>query len=205
MRRCELYGVSRKVARQRFHDFMQERSSRQRLPFRARRSLFRMFRSRYLATSWVAMMRSALSRQCLPATTAACGDYGSPRAPRGRQDNRCGGLRGATPRRLSRHLVDQGADRIQLCADLAGLGVRLKWISPVLKKEEPAVTAVMERLRNEGTGILLIYDNAPNPEALRPYLPRGGAVRVLVTSQCARLARPRGPGPNRALVQKRWS
>jgi hypothetical protein len=29
---------------------------------------------------------------------------------------------------------------------------------------------------------LLIYDNAVDAEALKPYLPRGGAARVLVTS-----------------------
>jgi hypothetical protein len=40
----------------------------------------------------------------------------------------------------------------------------------------------MERLRQEGDGILLIFDNAINADALRPYLPRGGTARVLVTS-----------------------
>ena len=40
----------------------------------------------------------------------------------------------------------------------------------------------MERLRHEGEGILLIYDNAIDAAALKPYLPRGGAARVLVTS-----------------------
>jgi tetratricopeptide (TPR) repeat protein len=66
-------------------------------------------------------------------------------------------------------------------ADLVGLGVRLKWVAAD-EREEPALAAVMERLRLEGSGILLIYDNAIDAEALRPYLPRGGAARVLVTS-----------------------
>jgi tetratricopeptide (TPR) repeat protein len=66
-------------------------------------------------------------------------------------------------------------------ADLVGLGVRLKWVAGD-EKEEPAIAAVLERLRNEGAGCLLIYDNAPDAEALRPYLPRGGAARVLITS-----------------------
>ena len=44
------------------------------------------------------------------------------------------------------------------------------------------MAAVMERLRHEGEGILLIYDNAIDAEALKPYLPRGGAAQVLVTS-----------------------
>ncbi len=44
------------------------------------------------------------------------------------------------------------------------------------------MAAVMERLRHEGEGILLIYDNAIDAAALKPYLPRGGVARVLVTS-----------------------
>jgi hypothetical protein len=66
-------------------------------------------------------------------------------------------------------------------ADLVGLGVRLGWVDPE-EKEEPAVAAIMERLAHEGDGILLIYDNAVAADAIRPYLPRGGAARVLVTS-----------------------
>ncbi|TPV97793.1 MAG: hypothetical protein USCAAHI_02781 [Beijerinckiaceae bacterium] len=40
----------------------------------------------------------------------------------------------------------------------------------------------MDRLRDEGEGILLIYDNAIDAALLRLYLPRGGAAKVLVTS-----------------------
>jgi hypothetical protein len=40
----------------------------------------------------------------------------------------------------------------------------------------------MERLRHEGEGVLLIYDNAADSKMLKPYLPPGGAARVLVTS-----------------------
>ncbi|MGA2289113.1 FxSxx-COOH system tetratricopeptide repeat protein [Bradyrhizobium sp.] len=66
-------------------------------------------------------------------------------------------------------------------ADFAALGVRLGWVGAE-DKEEPAVAAVMERLRYEGNGILLIYDNAVDARALEPYLPRGGTANVLVTS-----------------------
>src|SRR5437667_10480049 len=41
---------------------------------------------------------------------------------------------------------------------------------------------VIERLRHEGDGILLIYDNALSVDAIRPFLPRGGAAKVIVTS-----------------------
>ncbi len=66
-------------------------------------------------------------------------------------------------------------------ADLVGLGVRLQWVAAD-EKEEFAVAAVLEQLRYDGEGILLIYDNAISVDELRRYLPRSGAARVIVTS-----------------------
>jgi hypothetical protein len=66
-------------------------------------------------------------------------------------------------------------------ADFVALGIRLGWVE-ANDKEESAVAVVMERLRHEGEGILLIYDNAIDAEALKPYLPISGATRVLITS-----------------------
>jgi tetratricopeptide (TPR) repeat protein len=66
-------------------------------------------------------------------------------------------------------------------ADLVALGVRLGWVAAD-EKEEPALAAARERLRDDGEGLLLIYDNAIGPASLRGYLPPGGAARVLVTS-----------------------
>jgi hypothetical protein len=68
-----------------------------------------------------------------------------------------------------------------LRADLVALGVRLGWIGTD-DKEEAALAATLERLRHEGEGLLLIFDNATEARALSPYLPRGGAAHVLVTS-----------------------
>jgi hypothetical protein len=68
-----------------------------------------------------------------------------------------------------------------LRVDLVALGIRLTWVGAD-DKEEQAVEAVMERLRHEGEGILLIFDNAVDATAIKPYLPRGGGARVLVTS-----------------------
>jgi hypothetical protein len=68
-----------------------------------------------------------------------------------------------------------------LRAGLVGLGIRLGWVDKD-DKEEPALTAVMERLRNEGDGLLLIYDNAAGADAVAPWLPHGGGARVIVTS-----------------------
>src|SRR5216684_1936523 len=59
-------------------------------------------------------------------------------------------------------------------ADLVALGIRRGWVGAD-DKEERAVEAVMERFRHEGEGILLIFDNAIDADALKPYLPRGGA------------------------------
>jgi tetratricopeptide (TPR) repeat protein len=66
-------------------------------------------------------------------------------------------------------------------ADLSALGVRLGWVAAD-EKEEPALQAVRERLRHEGEGLLLIYDNAIDVASTRPYLPSSGAARALVTS-----------------------
>jgi tetratricopeptide (TPR) repeat protein len=66
-------------------------------------------------------------------------------------------------------------------ADLVALGVRLGWVAAD-EKEDPALAAVRERLRDEGDGLLLIYDNAIDAASLRSYLPVGGAARVIVTS-----------------------
>jgi tetratricopeptide (TPR) repeat protein len=66
-------------------------------------------------------------------------------------------------------------------ADLVGLGVRLGWIAPN-EKEEPALAAVMERLRDDGEGILLIFDNAIDADSVESYFPNGGNAQVLVTS-----------------------
>lgn len=66
-------------------------------------------------------------------------------------------------------------------ADFAALGMRLGWVTKD-EKEETTLAVVMERLRHEGDDILLVYDNVPDIEALRPYLPRGGGARALVTS-----------------------
>ncbi|PWB82933.1 MAG: hypothetical protein C3F11_09345 [Methylocystaceae bacterium] len=66
-------------------------------------------------------------------------------------------------------------------ADLVALATRFGWVAKD-ETEETTLTVVMERLRHEGDDILLVYDNVPDAEALRPYLPRGGGARALVTS-----------------------
>jgi len=76
-----------------------------------------------------------------------------------------------------------------LRGDLVGLGIRLGWVNAD-EEEEPAVEAEMKRLRHEGERLLLIYDNALDAEALKPYLPRGGQAKVLVTSNACVALQP---------------
>ena len=66
-------------------------------------------------------------------------------------------------------------------ADLAALGVRLGWVAAE-EREDAALEKVMERLRHEGEGLLLIFDNATDARRVEPYLPSGGLARLLVTS-----------------------
>jgi hypothetical protein len=66
-------------------------------------------------------------------------------------------------------------------ADLVGLGVRLGWVAPD-QKEDPAIATVMERLRREGSGILLIFDNAIDADSVEAYLSSGGDAQIIITS-----------------------
>jgi len=56
--------------------------------------------------------------------------------------------------------------------DLFRLGVRLGWIVAD-EMEDPALA--LERLRDEGDHILLVYDNANNADEIGPWIPHGGA------------------------------
>ena len=68
-----------------------------------------------------------------------------------------------------------------LRASLVALGTRLAWLPPDMKEEE-AVATTLARLRDDGEGILLIYDNAIDAKSLTPYLPQGDAARIIITS-----------------------
>ena len=66
-------------------------------------------------------------------------------------------------------------------ADLVSLGVRLGWVAAD-EKEEPALAEVRGRLRDEGEGLLLIYDNAIDAASAEALSAASGAARALVTS-----------------------
>jgi hypothetical protein len=88
---------------------------------------------------------------------------------------------------------------VSLHADLVALGIRMAWVAPD-EKEAPALAAVMEQLRAEGDGVLLIYDNAVDADALKPCLPRRrGARPHHFEYPC--LARRRDAGPDHSLAR----
>jgi hypothetical protein len=72
-------------------------------------------------------------------------------------------------------------EETSLRAGLIGLGIRLGWVGKETEAE-PALTTVMERMRHDGDGLLLIYDNAMSADAIVRWLPRGGGARVIITS-----------------------
>jgi tetratricopeptide (TPR) repeat protein len=181
LRRCELFDVPEEAARQRFREFIASRK----MPETA------AFPGKVAAVSNIAVHvpEHFMGRdEALAAIEKGLGRYEGRVAVTALH-----GLRGVGKTVLAatyaeRHRADYRAtwwiraeSEPALQADLAGLGVRLGWIAPD-EKEELAIAAVMERLRHEGEGILLIYDNALSADAIRPYLPRGGAAKVIVTS-----------------------
>jgi tetratricopeptide (TPR) repeat protein len=181
IRRCELFGIPEDAARLRFRAFMQRHEA----PATA------AFPGKVFAVSNIPIRvpEHFLGREDSLATIATA---------LGRYEGRVAitalhGLRGVGKTTLAaayaeRHRGDYRATwwiRAQteagMRADLVALGVRLGWASADAQ-EDAALGTVMERLRHEGEGILLIFDNAMDAASLRPYLPRGGAARVLVTS-----------------------
>ena len=180
-RRCELFGVPEDAARLRFREFMQKREAPETIAFPGQ-------------VFAVANIPIRVPTHFMGREEPLAGVEAGLRRYEGRVAiTALHGLRGVGKTVLAavyaeRHRSDYRATwwiRAQseptMRADLAALGVRLGWVPPD-EKEERALAAVMERLQHEGEGILLIFDNATDADALKPYLPRGGSARVLVTS-----------------------
>jgi tetratricopeptide (TPR) repeat protein len=181
LRRCELYGLSDDVARQRFRNFMTKREAPALIAFPGEAFAVSNIPIRVPThfmgrADSLAAINTALKRyEGRVAITALHG------------------LRGVGKTTLAAAYAERHRDKyratwwiraqtdLTMRADLVGLGVRLKWVAAD-EKEEPALPTVMERLRNEGDGILLIFDNAIDAGTIRPFLPRGGAAHVLLTS-----------------------
>jgi tetratricopeptide (TPR) repeat protein len=180
IRRCELFGIPEEAARLRFSEFMQKREA----PTTA-------FPGKVFAVSNIPIRipKHFLGREDSLAAIAEALDRFEGRVA----VTALYGLRGVGKSTLAAAYSERRRGEYRatwwvraqtpssMRADLVGLGVRLGWVSAD-EKEAPALAIVMERLRHEGEGILLIYDNAIEPSTLKPYLPRGGAARVLITS-----------------------
>ena len=200
IRRCELFGIPEDAARLRFREFMQKREA----PATA------AFPGKVFAVSNIPIRvpEHFLGREdSLAAIETALGRYEGRVAITALH-----GLRGVGKTTLAaayaeRHRGDYRATwwiRAQteagMRADLVGLGVRLGWIAAD-EKEEPALAAVMERLRHEGEGILLIYDNAIDAASAQalPAARRRGAGAGHLERPC--LARRRRAGRDQAVAE----
>jgi tetratricopeptide (TPR) repeat protein len=180
-RRCELFGIPEEAARTRFSEFMQKREAPAAAAFPGKAFAVSNIPIRvpehFLGREdSLAAIDTALGRyECRVAITALHGlrGVGKTTLAAAYADLRRGDYRATWWIRAQTEST--------IRADLAGLGVRLGWVAADAK-EEPAIAAVMEHLRHEGEGILLIFDNAADANVLKPYLPRGGSARVLVTS-----------------------
>jgi tetratricopeptide (TPR) repeat protein len=181
IRRCELFGVPEEAAQMRFRDFMTKREAPQAAAFPGK-----VFA---LSNIPIRVPKHFLGRE----DSLAVIEKGL-RLYDGRVAiTALHGLRGVGKTTLAaayaeRHRGDYRATwwiRAQtdssMRADMVALGVRLGWVATD-EKEEPALDAVKERLYHEGEGVLLIYDNAVDADALSSYLPLGGRAHVLVTS-----------------------
>src|SRR3984957_15445347 len=174
MRRCHLFGIPEDAARLRFREFMAKPAAPAAIAFPGK-----VFAVTNIP---IRVPEHFMGRD---------GDLAAIETALARYDGRVAitalhGLRGVGKTTLAaayaeRHRGDYRATwwiRAQtettMRADLVALGIRLGWVGAD-DKEEPAVAAVMERLRHEGEGILLVFDNAIDADALKPYLPRGVA------------------------------
>jgi tetratricopeptide (TPR) repeat protein len=174
IRRCDLYSIPEEAARIRFRGFMTRRDA----PDAG------AFPGEVFAVSNIPIRvpEHFMGREdALAAIEAALGRYESRVAITALH-----GLRGVGKTVLAaayaeRHRGDyratwliQAQTEPGMRAELVALGVRLGWIGAD-EEEEPALRAVLERLRHEGEGILLIFDSATNADSLKPYLRRVGA------------------------------
>jgi TIR domain/AAA ATPase domain len=176
IRRCELFGVPEEAARTRFREFM----SRRAVPQTA------AFPGKVFAVSNIPIRLPIhfMGREHeLAAIAAALKQDGGRVAVATLHGMRGVGKTTLAASYAERHRGDYRATwwiraqtEANMRADLVALGVRLGWVGAD-DKEEPALTAVMERLRHEGEGILLMLDyrdKGYDPDAIFNFLLRMG-------------------------------
>jgi tetratricopeptide (TPR) repeat protein len=181
IRRCELFGVPEEAARQRFRQFI-------RAPVKPEAVAFP---GKVFAVSNIPIR---VPEHFLGRDRALADIDGALRRGEGRVAiTTLHGLRGVGKTVLAAAYAEHHRGEYRatwwiraetpdtMRADLVSLGVRLGWVAAG-EKEEPALEVVRERLRNEGEGLLLIYDNAIDAASVRPFLPTAGVARALLTS-----------------------
>jgi hypothetical protein len=167
IRRCELFGVPEEAARLRFREFMAARPAPEMVAFPGKVSA--------VSNVPIRIPEHFLGRDdALVAIETALARYEGRVAITALH-----GLRGVGKTTLAAAYADRHRGEYRatwwiraqtettLRADLVGLGFRLGWIGTDAE-EEPAVATLMERLRHEGDGILLIFDNVIDADALKP-------------------------------------
>ena len=181
IRRCELFGLDEGAARVRFREFLQKRDVPKTIAFPghvfAASNIPLQVPAHFVGRNdALAAVEAVLQREISGLAVAALH-----------------GLRGVGKTTVAaayaeHHRNDYRATwwiRAQtedgVRTDLAALAVRLHWVAAD-DKEEEALAVVAERLRHEGEGILLIFDNAVEAHTLQRYLPRGGHCKILITS-----------------------
>ncbi len=73
-------------------------------------------------------------------------------------------------------------DSAQLASDYAALAEHLN-LSEKNAPDQTEIIAAVRRWLEQSDGWLLIFDNAPHPDALPDYLPHGGAGHIIITSR----------------------
>jgi tetratricopeptide (TPR) repeat protein len=180
LHRCELYGISDEQKRERFREFMSKRDAPTNIVLPGAYAVSNipirvptLFMGRDDALEAIEMaLRRYEGRVAITALHGLRGVGKTTLAAAYAERHR-------SAYRVTWWIRAQGESSMR--ADLVALGVRLGWVAAD-EKEEPALVAVLERLRHEGEGCLLIYDNAVDADVLKPYLPLGGGAQVLVTS-----------------------
>ena len=183
-KRCELYGVPEDAARQRFRDFMAAPAPR----------LGVVFPRQAIAAE------SNITIHVPPLFMGRDDDMAAIEDALKRYHGRAAitGIRGVGKTVLAvayaaKHRLDyratwwlraETADGMR--ADLVALGQRLGWVGDG-DTQDAALAKVADRLRREGEGILLIFDNAVDADSIRPFLPLDSAAHVLITTNAHHL------------------
>ena len=180
-RRCEVFDLPEAAARQRFRDFMTARQAPAAIVFPGHATAESNIT---IAVPHHFMGRDEAMAE-IEATLARCDGRAAITALHG--------MRGVGKTVLAvayadKHKHDyratwwiraETADTMR--TDLAALGYRMGWAGDA-DSQDAALARTADRLRREGEGILLIFDNAPDRDSIAPFLPPGGAAHVLITS-----------------------